>query len=412
MAAQTLAEELVLTSHTDVKAALARWDLTRNIDDERFAQGNILERVIMMLNDSEHRDRRGLENSIFRRSTLVFYENELFPKEIDHTLDRVIDSGEGDLVDIGIMLSVALSARTAGVDFDVGSLEQRRVLANMIRRLARGVSIDAATGDVEEIKRDVRDALRLLEEFIGPSWERRRRKVDDLQAGRAGEDDLPHDILTLLLRHRAALGLDDATILRETAFFLESGVGSNGQTLTSCLHYLFGWAREHPDDWKSLRGDRLFLQRCLHEAIRLRPPNPRIKRRALLATRIGSKDVPAEQQIVLNTAAANRDPSIYGDDAEVFNPYRVVPASAARYGHGFGGGIHACIGRVLASGLPIRFDGPAPNDHQFGLVTLLAEALFERGVSPHPSKEPVSEPNPRRWTRWSAYPVVFRRSPV
>ena len=45
----------------------------------------IMSDVIVNLHGAEHRDRRRLENRLFRRDTFTMYERELFPPIIDQT---------------------------------------------------------------------------------------------------------------------------------------------------------------------------------------------------------------------------------------------------------------------------------------------------------------------------------------
>jgi cytochrome P450 len=400
---------LTLRTYADVGTALASTDLSRSIDRDRYEAGSILEAVVLMLDADEHRDRRRVENHLFRRDTLELYERDLFPAIVDRTLDLVLREPAPDLVGIGALLAVALSARTAGVDIDPTSLDERRALVALLRVFAQGISIDASTGDVDAIKADVRDALETFRQrFYQPSLERREAALRAVDGGRVASDELPRDILTTLLQAREALGLPPDRILRETAFFLEAGAHTSSQSLASSLHFIFEASAGDASFPERLRDDPLFVQRCVHEALRLRPTNPLIRRRAVRDTRINDHRLQAGGYVYLDTYAANRDPAVFGPDAADFRPGRAVPATAARYGHSFGGGIHACIGRALAVGYPIRFEGPAPESHLYGLVPLMVRALVARGVGPHPDRPGVSEVNTARWTRWSEYPVAFR----
>jgi cytochrome P450 len=394
--------ELTLQSFADVRAALATDALVRSIDPARFEHGNIMERVLLMLVGQEHRDRRRVENALFRRERLAEYETEIFPPLLAETVGNAALTGQADLIDLGATLTVVLSGQTAGIDFDVRDKAIRRQLVDYLHVFARGEALDAETGDVDQIRAQVSAALaRFAAEYFEPS---RRRRADLLATQGLGAG--PRDVLTALLAGRDELGLDDATILRETAFFFEAGAHTSTQTFTNSVHYALGWAGEEASRRELLAEDLALAQRCVHEALRLRPTNPAIRRRAVRDLTVGDTEIQAGTLVVLDTATANRDPAVFGDDAEAFDPNREVTPPASRWGHSFGGGMHACIGRNLAVGLPLRGTEPG-EDHLFGLVPLMLQSVFQHGVVPSPSEAPVRDEGTRRWTRWRRYPVLF-----
>src|ERR1044072_9828528 len=80
--------------------------------------------------------------------------------------------------------------------------------------------------------------------------------------------------------------------------------------------------------------------------------------------------VPAGGKLVIDLMAVNRDPAVFGDNADEFDPRRRLPEGIAPYGLSFGSGMHACIGQDMAGGL---VPGPALPDagsgeHTGGLV--------------------------------------------
>jgi hypothetical protein len=80
----------------------------------------------------------------------------------------------------------------------------------------------------------------------------------------------------------------------------------------------------------------------------------------------------------------NRDRSVFGDDAEEFDPRRTTPDGVPGYGLSFGSGMHACIGQDLAAGLPavgyrqwvLSFQGPLAV--RLGYDTDLLAAVCEK----------------------------------
>jgi cytochrome P450 len=404
-------DQISLDTYDDVRSALSNKDLTRSLDVDLYEVGNVTEGTLSVLHGSAHRDRRRVENQLFRRATLESYERVLFPDIVSSTLGSFVDERISDLVEIGSLLTVVLASRTAGVDFDQASLEQRQKLREYLHIFSVGNAIEAAKGDIDEIKSRMRVTLAAFnEEFVAASWSRREQLLDEVESGRAEESVLPSDVLTTLLRARRAgeTDMDDAQLLREVAKFFIAGAHTSTQTLTNTFHLLFSWCRTHPEDWALLAEDLYFAQRSVQEALRCRPTNPRIHRRAAAGTNVGSRQVPEGTVLILQTAAANADTSAYGLDAGEFNPHRRAPNDLAPWGMSFGHGMHLCIGRTLSVGMPVRSDDSSPGEeHLYGLVPQAVQALVRRGIQPDPDKPPQQDTQTERWTRWARYPVIF-----
>jgi hypothetical protein len=176
------------------------------------------------------------------------------------------------------------------------------------------------------------------------------------------------------------------------------------------MHELFAWAA-HPADLERARTDKRFLQRCAHEALRLFPASPDAHRSALAPVRLRTgTEIPDGASVVLDLMAANRDPSVFGDDAAAFNPHRPLPDGVAPWGHSFGGGMHACIGTELDGGLDPAQTRDDPGDHLFGTVTTLAAAVLDHGVRPDPARPPRRDPDTSR-PHFGSYPVTFGGAP-
>ena len=73
----------------------------------------IMADVLVNLHGAEHRDRRRLENRLFRRDTFELYERHLFPPIIDATLAPEIEAGRAELVDLGHRMMMNLAALSA-----------------------------------------------------------------------------------------------------------------------------------------------------------------------------------------------------------------------------------------------------------------------------------------------------------
>ena len=155
-----------------------------------------------------------------------------------------------------------------------------------------------------------------------------------------------------------------------------------------------------------MHDDRLFVQRCTHETIRLQPSSPVAMRWALSDLRLKTgAQIPKGSKVVIDLLAVNRDRSVFGDDADDFQPHRALPDGVAPYGLSFGSGMHACIGQDLAAGLLVAPDATV-DAHLFGLVPLAVQALFDAGARPDPDDPPQMDESTTR-PYFGRYPVRF-----
>ncbi len=354
--------------------------------------------VLVNLHGSEHRDRRRLENRLFRRETFELYERELFPPIIAETLAPDIEAGRAELVDLGHRMMMNLAALTAGVDRPLGTADETRTLYDYLMRFIEGATLAHYTGD-RDAKRD-EIAQKLIDfdrEFVAPSAARRAAVIA------AGETP-PKDVLSILLANEDALHLPHDVIVREVAFYLLAGAHTSATAFTRVSHHIFSWLEQHPEDRDLVRTDRLFIQRCTHETVRLQPSSPVAMRWALddIELKTGTH-IPKGAKVVIDLLAVNRDPSVFGDDAADFNPKRELPDGIPAYGLSFGSGMHACIGQDLAAGLVFHADSTM-DDHVFGLVPEAVQALFDAGARPDPDDAPEMDDSTTR-PYFGRYPV-------
>ena len=93
----------------EIRKALYHPALSRTLDRRSFEEGNPRAGILSLLHGDEHRDRRRLENPLFRRAALVEYEQVLFPKILAEVLDRGA-VGAVDLFDLAGSVTVVLAA--------------------------------------------------------------------------------------------------------------------------------------------------------------------------------------------------------------------------------------------------------------------------------------------------------------
>jgi cytochrome P450 len=399
---------ITLARYDDIRAALFDPNLSRRFDTRSYEDGNIRSGIVSISHGATHRARRRIENTQFRADVLRLYERDLFPRVMNELLDALIDRERVDLFPIGELLSVVLAARRAGIEYDARSLDDLRSLVHHVDVFSQGSAILDAK-DPDAVRGLVREAYAEFErDFVRPAWAARQELIDRVRAGGLDERELPQDILTVLLLHRddAALELDDGRVVREVATYLQGGTHTSAQTLVNSLDLIFP-GDDHARVIDRIAADRLFAQRAVQETLRLRPTTPKMKRRAEADTEVGGVKIPRDALVVLDVASANRDPRLFGERPDDFDPDRSVDPNAARWGLSFGAGAHQCPGRAVGGGFPVPAAFEVEDDHVFGLVALELQAVAQRGVRPDPEATPERDLRTERFTRWLRYPVRF-----
>ena len=384
-------------------ALLRRNDLRQAHYDEAAI---LMKDVLVNLHGAEHRTRRLVENKVFRRDFFRFYEREVFPRTLAETIGPYAAAGGCDLVDLGYAIMLNLTADFSGIDRPLRTAEETATLLRLLRSFGKAPTLGSTSLDKEPIRREIREALEEFDrDFYRPSAARRLRLLEEVAAGTRSEEDLPRDVLTVLLQSPETAATPEDVLMKEMAFFLLAGAFTSIHSMTHAMHELFDWLERHPADADRLRSDRLFVQRCAHESIRLHPSSPVARRRATApaTTLPNGETVDPEDIVVIDLLAANKDTAVYGPDAASFDPTR--EATSPPYGLSFGIGMHACIGRQLAAGV---LSDPAtdPADHQYGTIALILFALLQADARPDPANPPEMDVKSGR-PNWARYPVVF-----
>ena len=378
----------------------------RHLRQALYDEGDVvMADVLVNLHGDAHRARRRLENRLFRRDTHERFERTMFPPIVAETLAPHVTAGRAELVGLSHQLMMNLAASAAGVDRPQRTAEETAHLYRYLMLFIEGATLAHYTGDRQAKQAEVAAALAAFDqEFLQPSIARRRAALAAVEAGDLDEDQLPRDVLTVLLRNQDDLDLAPDVVLRETCFYLLAGAHTSATAFVRTLHAVFELAREVSADADRARDDLAFLQRCVHETIRLQPSSPVAMRWALEPlTLLGGVEVEPGDKVVIDLMAANRDPAAFGDDAEQLNPRRELPPGVAPWGLSFGLGMHACIGQELAAGRDLGEDDGGP---LFGLVPVAAQAVLQAGARPDPDEPARLDPTSARGY-WASYPVLF-----
>lgn len=363
--------------------------------------------TLLDLHGNDHRERRRVENRLFRREVFNYWEHEVLGSTIAATLGPYIEAGRGDLAQIGYRSAMNLTATIAGVDHDPADGEATEQLYRLVSKFGEGATLMHSTRDRDEVRAEVREAISRFE--IGTyqtSLARRRALVDRFEAGDIAEDELPKDVLTTLLRSRDRLELTDEVLLREICLYLQAGAHSTANAFTHTVDDLLQWGLANPVELQAARGDLAFVQRCMHESLRLHPSSPIAYRRPLSDVELSDGTrLPEGCTVELDMVAANRDRVIFGETADDYEPNRTMPDGIQRWGLSFGAGTHACIGAELDGGLEIDVDRET-DDQLYGTVAVMAQAFLEAGGRQDPDDPPTLDPGSIR-KHYSSYPVLF-----
>ncbi|WP_227996871.1 cytochrome P450 [Nocardia australiensis] len=191
--------------------------------------------------------------------------------------------------------------------------------------------------------------------------------VDQLIAQRQRENSSDAtDLLGLMLTAtdpETGARLPAANVRDQTLTFLIAGHETTAALLEVALHHL----ARNPDHQDRIRAEvpsqttslgyedvtrMRFTRQFLNECLRLWPPAPGYFRIARTDQNLGGYLIPAGRAVFVLALAAQRDPDVWGPDAEDFDPDRFDSAALRafpdRFFQPWGTGPRSCIGRAFA----------------------------------------------------------------
>ncbi len=166
-----------------------------------------------------------------------------------------------------------------------------------------------------------------LDAYIEDMIDRRRHHLTD-------------DLVSELIRAEDdgdRLTADELVMLAEG--LLMAGTDTTRNQLSAAVQALC----DHPEQWDLLAAHPELAPQVVEELMRYSPVIFGTIRQAVEDVQLDGVTVPAGTHLVINTAAANRDPAAY-NDPDRLDITREGPATMLT----FGGGIHYCLGAHLA----------------------------------------------------------------
>lgn len=310
------------TRYEDVAAALRHPSLGRAPVDEPWPiLGGVprqVRRMMLFLNPPEHTRRRRLVSRGFGPGQVERLRPRI-EQLTDELLDGLAEAGGGDVME---SLAFPLAAATVGELLGVPRADQGRFrrIAHDLGTALDPIQVTAAPERFRDASRSARDHFHELLEL------RRRQPVDDLltvlaTAGPPDDGGLSDDEAVL-----------DAVLLFAAGF--ETTTNLIGSGLLALL--------EHDDQLEALRGDPELVPNAVEEMLRFDSPVHLTPRYALDDVDIAGTRIPAGETVVALLAAGNRDPERFSaPDRFDIGRDEGPPLS-------FGGGLHACLGAMLA----------------------------------------------------------------
>ena len=155
------------SSYKTIKSAL----VNRNLKQALYDEGKvIMDGVLLTLHGEEHRKRRKLEHRVFQRDFFKYYEQELFPKTLNETINPFLKKGGLDLLDFGYRITINLTADFAGIDRVKKTPEETEDLLSLVKTFSQGATLVHSKRSHEEVNQEVKKALDKFEsKFLIPS---------------------------------------------------------------------------------------------------------------------------------------------------------------------------------------------------------------------------------------------------
>lgn len=233
----------------------------------------------------------------------------------DTVFDGIPTGATVDFVtDAAIPLPLAVIGEWLGLDAATSTL-LRELAPAVIRML-----LPLATAD--EVTAAAAASVSLVAHFLPLAAERRAHPGEDLLSFIVADPDLLLEEAVMAAVHIAIAGFDTVAGLLGAAAVRLLDPGPDGTRLADVLDM------SDPS--------------VITELIRLDGPAQAIPRTATKPTRVGTVEIPADEQVAVVLGAANRDPAVFADPDEL-RPGRAGPAPLT-----FGYGPHRCLGVALA----------------------------------------------------------------
>ena len=148
------------------------------------------------------------------------------------------------------------------------------------------------------------------------------------------------DLISMMIHSDAMSHMDPHEFIGNLILLIVGGTDTTRNSMSAAAYGLDLF----PDARAQLEGDPSLIGNAVSEIIRWQTPLAHMRRTALVDTEVMGQQIRAGDKLALWYLSANRDRSVFGEDADVI---RVDRPNARRH-LAFGHGIHRCVGARLA----------------------------------------------------------------
>ena len=303
----------------------------------------VVNSLLCLEGDAHHRLRSLTSKAFTPRATSRLHDTMV--DVMNGLVDRVADAGRCDVVtDIARPYPVPIICALLGAP-----REDWQRFSRWADDVFKAFSF---TVDVREVEPIVMRAWRELDDYVDEMVARRR-------------DSLTDDLLSDLIRAEDdGDRLNTAELRMLAGGLLLAGTDTTRNQVAASVQVLC----EHPEQWGLLKEHPELAMRAVEETMRHSPIVCGTLRLVVEDAELAGYLFPAGTMVLMNTAAANRDPAVYADPDRIDISRDDAPAILT-----FGGGVHYCLGanlarREIAEALNVlvhrlhnpRIAGPAP----------------------------------------------------
>ena len=188
-------------------------------------------------------------------------------------------------------------------------------------------------GDIELVKSEELRKQRLAHMYECGAY------FQTLWNQKLGREPTP-DLISMMIHSDAMSHMDPMEFLGNLILLIVGGNDTTRNSMTACAYGLDLF----PDSRAKLENDPGLIPNAVQEIIRWQTPLAHMRRTATADTELMGQPIKAGDKLALWYVSANRDESVFGEDADSI----VVDRPNARRHLAFGWGIHRCVGARLA----------------------------------------------------------------
>ena len=342
-----------ITRHADALVALRHPALAvgpRALERRGVDTGPLVDlrrHQLINLNGPEHSSlRRMLERAFTPRAV------RLMRQQVDERSQSLVSDFDKtcafDFVDrFAFRLPISVIADMLGVDNDVETI---RTLSSA---LVRTFDPNLDDGGIAEAA----NAAESFSELLGQAVSERRVSPRE-------------DLLSHIVRSADEEGITDLVIIANAVLLITAGFETTMGLISNTTWLL---ARNHGAR-EAIIQDSSLVPAAIEESLRLEAPISSIVRLTRAPIEIGDVKIEAGQDVVIDLASANRDPSVFND------PEQFVLSRATSPHVAFGGGAHFCLGAALG-----RLEGISAIESLIPVLPALRLLDDQIAWKPHPT---------------------------